>query len=133
MYTLSDFPGNTRKGLSLCKTSGMHALLVGGYSAAEGKEYLTSCMRLVLTSYRGTWEQMPSMNVARTGCSSCSLAGYAYVFGGRNNDGLLNSIEKLRVFEPLDEQMRQEWQLIPAENFVPQLTPRSVSVVCALN
>ena len=83
---------------------------------------LNSCLRFDLAG--NEWLEMPSMQVARTQSSSCSLAGSLYVFCGYNNErgGFLNSIEKLSLFESASEQNQQVWQLLHDNNETPDLT-----------
>lgn len=58
------------------------------------------------------------MNQARWKHSSCQLAAYLYVFCGYNNDGYINSIEKLEITEDPNLQINKQWELISESNFV---------------
>ena len=103
--------------------------MIGGSS---GGKYLNTCLRFDLAGE--AWEQMPSMQVARQQSSSCFLSGNLYAFCGLNGDkGLLQSIEKLRVFALASEQKQQAWQLIPEGNFAADFSPRCSLVACPLN
>ena len=47
-------------------------------------------------SMRDTWERFPSLNMARSMHSSCTIGNMLYVIGGRDSGSQeINSIEKL--------------------------------------
>ena len=128
-HKLPDYPGKARQGISPCKISYKHALIVGG--AHEETEFLNSCLRFDLS--RQEWEPMPSMNVARVLSSSCVLGDHrVFVFCGMSSTGFLQSIEVLQIRDSASEQMREAWQLVPL-NLISELTPRSYAVVCPVN
>ena len=73
------------------------------------------------------WENdLPPLQTARWNSSSCSLAGYVYVFCGED----ITTIEKLRVVASLSEQKQQVWQIIESNNL---FSIRSWPVACPLN
>ena len=57
------------------------------------------------------WEEMPSLNEARSWPGSCIVAGgkTAFVFGGTtSNSEMLNSIEKLQLWD-------SHWKMLPRD------------------
>ena len=135
---LSKYPGQTRWAPIFCKTSEIHAFLIGGkHDVIEGWRRagcigLKSCLRFDLA--KDTWEEMPSMQEDRREASSCALAGYLYVFCGHKHGRYnLNSIEKLQLVDSASEQNQQVWQLIPTSNLASDFTARKSPVACPLN
>ena len=70
------------------------------------------------------------LNEARYATSACLLAGYAYVFAGRNSDTYMNSIEKIAA-DSLFSNGPDFWTLIYVTQNV--FTPRACPAVAPLN
>ena len=67
--------------------------ITGGFSDTE--KALDSVMKFDLSTRE--WTDAPAINQARLGHSSCVLGSKLYVFGGRDGERYLNSLEVLNV------------------------------------
>ena len=77
---------------SMCAVNAEFVYLTGGNSA----RVYANCHRYDIN--RNQWEEIPSMKQARRLHSSCQLAGFIYVFCGRNSDhDTINWVEKLCI------------------------------------
>ena len=92
---LASYPGKIRTFPSFCKISDHFLYLMGGLSVSGNDEYMNTCLRYSVE--KDIWEDMPFMNEGRMAHSSCFLEPKLYVFGGRNADGVMSSIESLKI------------------------------------
>ena len=65
---------------------------------------------------------IPDIKYARTGHSSCSVKGTAYVYGGFSSqfDSCLNTIEYM-PFKTYGKPENSKWAIISIKNFAPRL------------
>ena len=88
---------------------------------------ITSCVRFDLKGKR-VWEEMPSLNQARSRHSSCTLGDCIYIIGGLS---ALNADQK--QIERLDlAQMGSKWQELDV-NFSQDFQPRTKPIFCPLD
>ena len=74
------------------------------------------------------------MKQARQSHSSCYLGGFIYVCCGEGDNGLLNSVERLKILESNpSNQPSQSWQLLSLQNFPSNFQPRQWLLVSAIN
>lgn len=67
--------------------------------------HTASCMRMNLSSE--LWDEIAPLQVAREYHSSCVLGDRIYTVAGSGYDGILNSIEVMRLAEQPEEQINE--------------------------
>ena len=81
-FTIADKPSSSvnlpRKQSSLCYAHNKHIYMLGGQISMKN---ITSCARFDLKGNRA-WQEMPSLNQARSRHSSCTLGDCIYIIGG---------------------------------------------------
>ena len=122
---MASYPRKVRSFPSLCKASDEFLFLIGG---ANRDDYMTSCVRYDVQ--KNQWEDMPFLNEGRMSHSSCFLEDKIYVFSGRNAQGLIISIESLKITTDPTQQLTKNWTSIPT---VDEFSPREASLCAPLN
>ena len=98
-----------------------HILSIGGYNPSN-EQSLESVE--IYSVEMDTWEQAPPLNQRRCGHGSCSLADYAYVFGGDVTfSNHINTFERLNVAKLTRGEQGVAWELLSISNNQ-GLTPR---------
>ena len=89
---ITEYPGKPRHQPSLCNVRNRYIFLIGGLISGT---HTPACLRYDLSSDR--WEVMPELKVAREYHSSCMLGDYIFTVAGTGYDGILNSMEVLKI------------------------------------
>ena len=122
---MTSYPYKVRRFPSLCKASDEFLFLIGG---ANRDDYMNSCVRYDVQ--KNQWEDMSFLNEGRMSHSSCFLGDKIYVFAGRNAQGLIDSIESLKITIDPTQQFTKNWKLIYEEN---EFEPREALLCAPLN
>ena len=87
-------PATEHENFALAAVKETHIFYTGGSKGGEAQR-----KTLFYNVERDEWKEGPDMNVAREYHSSCSFADFTYVIGGRTQNGMTDSIERLNSTE----------------------------------